>query len=189
MKGTGIIRRVDDLGRILIPKEIRRQLKIREGDPLEIFTDNEAVILKKYSLVKEFRKSAAKYAKILAQESGHTVIICNKDIIVAVGRSTLLKDSSDIEKICAVGKPISAPLQDAIGQHKSFITTRGNLDFIGVTDYSDEKCVRHQAVMPLIYEGEAEGALILLSMRQECPISEEDQKMMRIVASCIIDDD
>lgn len=189
MKGTGIVRRVDDLGRILIPKEIRRQLKIRENDPLEIFTDDGAVILKKYSLVREFQKSAAKYAKILAQESGHTVIICNKDIIVAVGSSTSSKDSSDIEKICAVGKSISAPLQDAIEQHKSFITKRGNVNFRGVTDYSDEKCVHYQAVMPLIYEGEAEGALILLSTRQECPISEEDQKMMRIVASCIIDAD
>lgn len=74
MKATGIVRRIDDLGRIVIPKEIRRTLRIKEGDPLEIFTDREGeVILKKYSQVGELGKFAAEFAESLAQTSGHGV--------------------------------------------------------------------------------------------------------------------
>ena len=76
MKATGIVRRIDDLGRIVIPKEIRRTLRIKEGDPLEIFTDREGeVILKKYSQVGELGKFAAEFAESLAQTSGHGVTL------------------------------------------------------------------------------------------------------------------
>ena len=84
MKATGIVRRIDDLGRIVIPKEIRRTLRIKEGDPLEIFTDREGeVILKKYSQVGELGKFAAEFAESLAQTSGHGVCITDRDQIVA----------------------------------------------------------------------------------------------------------
>ena len=74
MKATGIVRRIDDLGRVVIPKEIRRTLRIREGDPLEIFTDNEGqVILKKYSPIGELSSFVKEYADALAQTTGHTI--------------------------------------------------------------------------------------------------------------------
>ena len=82
MKATGIVRRIDDLGRVVIPKEIRRTLRIKEGDPLEIFTDREGeVILKKYSQVGELGKFAAEFAESLAQTSGHGVCITDRDQI------------------------------------------------------------------------------------------------------------
>ena len=85
MKATGIVRRIDDLGRIVIPKEIRRTLRIKEGDPLEIFTDREGeVILKKYSQVGELGKFAAEFAESLAQTSGHGVCITDRGIIQIV---------------------------------------------------------------------------------------------------------
>ena len=72
MKATGIVRRIDDLGRIVVPKEIRRTLRIREGDPLEIFTDREGeIILKKYSPIGELSQFAGEYAESLAQTTGH----------------------------------------------------------------------------------------------------------------------
>ena len=84
MKATGIVRRIDDLGRIVIPKEIRRTLHIRESDPLEIFTDKEGqVILKKYSPIGEMTTFAKQYAESLAQVSGHAALIADRDQFIA----------------------------------------------------------------------------------------------------------
>ena len=85
MKATGIVRRIDDLGRVVIPKEIRRTLRIREGDPLEIFTDREGgVILKKYSPIGELSEFATGYAETLAKTTGHIACITDKDTVIAV---------------------------------------------------------------------------------------------------------
>lgn len=89
MKATGIVRRIDDLGRVVIPKEIRRTLRIREGDPLEIFTDREGgVILKKYSPIGELSDFSKEYAESLNQTLGHIVIIADKDGIISVSGSS-----------------------------------------------------------------------------------------------------
>ena len=85
MKATGIVRRIDDLGRVVIPKEIRRTLRIREGDPLEIFTDREGgVILKKYSPIGELTDFSKEYAESLQQAIGHIILIADKDAFVSV---------------------------------------------------------------------------------------------------------
>lgn len=85
MKATGIVRRIDDLGRVVIPKEIRRTLRIREGDPLEIFTSNEGeVIFKKYSPIGELSAFAGEYAEILHKTSAKPVIVCDRDHVVSV---------------------------------------------------------------------------------------------------------
>lgn len=85
MKATGVVRRIDDLGRVVIPKEIRKTLRIKEGDPLEIFTDREGqVILKKYSPIGELSEFATGYAETLAKTTGHIACITDKDTIIAV---------------------------------------------------------------------------------------------------------
>ena len=85
MKATGVVRRIDDLGRVVIPKEIRRTLRIKEGDPLEIFTDKEGeVILKKYSPIGELSEFAAEYAETLTKTTGHIACITDKDTVIAV---------------------------------------------------------------------------------------------------------
>ena len=90
MKATGIVRRIDDLGRVVIPKEIRRTLRIREADPLEIFTDREGeIILKKYSPIGEMSTFAKQYAESLAQVSGHIALI--SDGISLLQRQAVLK--------------------------------------------------------------------------------------------------
>ncbi|MBE6541994.1 MAG: AbrB/MazE/SpoVT family DNA-binding domain-containing protein [Ruminococcaceae bacterium] len=84
MKATGIVRRIDDLGRVVIPKEIRRTMRIREGDPLEIYTDREGeVIFKKYSPIGELASFAAQYAETLHKTCGFSVIICDRDAVIA----------------------------------------------------------------------------------------------------------
>ena len=85
MKATGVVRRIDDLGRVVIPKEIRKTLRIKEGDPLEIFTDKEGeVILKKYSPIGELSEFATGYAETLARTTGHIACITDKDTVIAV---------------------------------------------------------------------------------------------------------
>ncbi|GGE54051.1 stage V sporulation protein T [Pullulanibacillus camelliae] len=104
MKATGIVRRIDDLGRVVIPKEIRRTLRIREGDPLEIFVDRDGeVILKKYSPISELGNFAQEYADSLAENSGRLVLIADRDEIIAVSggpKKEYLQKSigSDVEK-------------------------------------------------------------------------------------------
>ena len=84
MRATGIVRRIDELGRVVIPKEIRRTLRIREGDPLEIFTDHDGeVVLKKYSPIGEIGGFARQYADSLAAVSGHIALITDRDQFIA----------------------------------------------------------------------------------------------------------
>ena len=106
MKATGIVRRIDDLGRVVIPKEIRRTLRIREGDPLEIFTDREGeIILKKYSPIGELGLFAKQYAESLAQTTGLMVCIADRDAVIAAAGGA---------KKDYMGKAISHQLEDAI---------------------------------------------------------------------------
>jgi len=85
MKATGIVRRIDDLGRIVIPKEIRRTMRIREGDPLEIYTSPDGeVIFKKYSPVGEISCTASQYADVLSKVGGCPAVICDRDHVIAV---------------------------------------------------------------------------------------------------------
>ena len=85
MKATGIVRRIDDLGRVVIPKEISRTLRIREGDPLEIFVDRDGeVILKKYSPISELSDFAKEYAEALYDSLGNPVLICDRDTYIAL---------------------------------------------------------------------------------------------------------
>ena len=101
MKATGIVRRIDDLGRVVIPKEIRRTLRIREGDPLEIFVDRDGeVILKKYSPISELGDFAKEYAEALFDSLGNPVLICDRDTYIAIAggskKDYLNKNISDL---------------------------------------------------------------------------------------------
>ena len=125
MKATGIVRRIDDLGRIVVPKEIRRTLRIREGDPLEIFTDRDGeIVLKKYSPIGELSQFAGEYAESLAQTTGHLVLITDCDhVVTASGQGR-----KEFE-----GKPISRQLEEVISERKSYLASRNDADFIKVT--------------------------------------------------------
>ena len=84
MRATGIVRRIDELGRVVIPKEIRRTLRIREGDPLEIYTDHDGeVVLKKYSPIGEIANIAKDYTDSLYRTLGHITCICDRDAVVS----------------------------------------------------------------------------------------------------------
>ncbi len=159
MKATGIVRRIDDLGRVVIPKEIRRTLRIREGDPLEIFTDREGeIILKKYSPIGELGAFAKEYAEALAQSAGHITCIVDKDRIIAVsggGKKEFLD------------KHISPEMENCIQQRKTIRAARNDRSFIPILAEDSPNSYQHQLVVPIIAEGDAMGAVIFLSGEHE----------------------
>ena len=115
MKATGIVRRIDDLGRVVIPKEIRRTLRIREGDPLEIYTATDGeVIFKKYSPVGELSAFASQYAEVLSRVSGLPVIICDKDHVIA---------ASGVSKRELLERRVSPVLENYMESRKSYTAT------------------------------------------------------------------
>lgn len=113
MKATGIVRRIDDLGRVVIPKEIRRTMRIREGDPLEIYTSKEGeVIFKKYSLIGGLEEFASQFCDTLNHSTDFTAAISDRDTVIAIagaGKRELL------------GKPISAALEDIMEQRSIYV--------------------------------------------------------------------
>ncbi|MDR2045264.1 MAG: AbrB/MazE/SpoVT family DNA-binding domain-containing protein [Clostridium sp.] len=167
MKATGIVRRIDDLGRIVIPKEIRRTLRIRESDPLEIFTDREGeIILKKYSPIEEMSTSAKQCAESLAQVSGHVAVVADRDQFIAVagGYKNLM------------GKSISRQLEERLGTRETVTAAKGDRNFIVVCeDVSDE--YQHQTIAPIISEGDVIGAVILLEADSKGKMGEVEQKL------------
>lgn len=173
MKATGIVRRIDDLGRIVVPKEIRRTLRIREGDPLEIFTDREGeIILKKYSPIGELSQFAGEYAESLSQTTGYLVVITDCDHVVAVSGA----GRRDFES-----KPISKQLEDAISNRKSYIAAKGDSNFIKIT-LDDAGDFSQQALSTIICEGDAIGAVILYGKDEKNKMGEVDGKLAAAAA-------
>lgn len=176
MKATGIVRRIDDLGRVVIPKEIRRTLRIREGDPLEIFTDRDGgVILKKYSPIEELSNFAKEYAEALQVTTGNIVLICDKDNMLAVS-GTSKKEYMD--------KKVSAELEKIMEDRKSLLLGEGGNKIIPLID--DEEIdgkYAAQALSPIIAEGDAIGAVIIASKENNAKFGEVELKLAETAAS------
>ena len=154
MKATGIVRRIDDLGRVVIPKEIRRTLRIREGTPLEIFTDREGeIILKKYSPIGELGAFAGQYAESLAQTTGLTVCVCDRDQVIAVSGGSRKE---------LLGKNISRQLETVIEDRENILVDNKEYKYIQITD-NDREDFTGEAVSPILCEGDAIGAVVILS--------------------------
>ena len=175
MKATGIVRRIDDLGRVVIPKEIRRTMRIREGEPLEIFTDKEGeVILKKYSPIGELGDFAMQYAESLAKTSGHIVCIADRDTIIAVSGG-MKKDFSD--------KTLSAQMENIIEERSFFIAKNSADAHIPITaNESGEHKIVSQVIVSIVAEGDPVGAVILLSTDSNKIMGEVELKLAQSAA-------
>ena len=152
LKATGIVRRIDDLGRVVIPKEIRRTLRIREGDPLEIYTATDGeVIFKKYSPVGELSAFAAQYADVIARISAMPTLICDTDHVIA---------AAGCSKREFLERRISAVLENYMNNRKSYSATEETLDNVQPIEG-----VEHNAavIYPIIASGDVMGAVVLLS--------------------------
>ncbi len=174
MKATGIVRRIDDLGRVVVPKEIRRTLRIREGDPLEIFTDREGeIILKKYSPIGELGQFAKQYADSLAQTTGHIVAITDKDQFIAVAGPT---------KKDLMMKGISHELEEVINERETIVAAREDKNYIRIMN-DDESEFVFEAITPIISEGDAIGSVIFLTKDAKTKFGELEIKLAATAAA------
>lgn len=174
MKATGIVRRIDDLGRVVVPKEIRRTLRIREGDPLEIFTDREGeIILKKYSPIGELGQFAGQYAESLAQNVGHLVCITDRDHVIAAAGN----GKKEFE-----GKPISKQLENVIEERENILATQQEGRFVKIT-IDDAGEFKSEAIKTIICEGDAIGAVVLYNKDDKCKMGEMESKLAATAAS------
>lgn len=171
MKATGIVRRIDDLGRVVIPKEIRRTLRIREGDPLEIFVDREGeVILKKYSPIGELGDFAKEYADSLFEATGHIACIGDRDLIIAVAGAS---------KKEYLNKPLGQAAEQAMEERKT-ISTAGENSVL--KDMENENAVTGQVIAPIISEGDPIGVVILMSKDPNTKMGDLETKLVETAA-------
>ncbi len=153
MKATGIVRRIDDLGRVVIPKEIRRTHRIKEGDPLEIFTDREGeVIFKKYSPIGELADFAGSYADALSKTIGHPVCITDKDRVISI---------SGVPKRELLDKKIASEIESLMEEKTTFVKKSKENKEIYICE--DNNKYQVGALAPIISEGDSIGSVIIFS--------------------------
>ena len=175
MKATGVVRRIDDLGRIVIPKEIRKVLRIKEGDPLEIFTDKEGeVILKKYSPIGELSEFATGYAETLSKTTGHIACITDKDTVIAVSGGS---------KKEFLEQDLSQELEQLMDDKEVYLSKDNNEISIPVTKNDNkERKFNAQVVYPIIAQGDVIGSVILLSKDAKTKMGETEAKVVESAA-------
>ncbi|MGN1114260.1 MAG: stage V sporulation T C-terminal domain-containing protein [Oscillospiraceae bacterium] len=166
MKATGIVRRIDDLGRVVIPKEIRRTMRIREGDPLEIYTNNDGeVIFKKYSPINELGEGTSQAAEVVSKLGECPVIIFDRDHVVAVAGASRKE---------YMERRLSHGLEDLLESRKVYVNTDSSLQKLCPVEGINKQAL---AVYPIISSGDITGAVALLT-EQENEKANDSQKLL-----------
>lgn len=173
MKATGIVRRIDDLGRVVIPKEIRRTMRIREGDPLEIYTNRDGeVIFKKYSPIGELSDFASIYTETLSKTCGHPVCITDKDNVIAV---------SGVPKRELFDKRLSPEVEKYIEERTHFVAKSGESKKLHIVDGTEK--YNAGVLFPIISEGDTIGSVIFFSNENTPVMGEIEEKLAQSAAS------
>ena len=175
MKATGIVRRIDDLGRVVIPKEIRRTMRIRDGDPLEIYTATDGeVIFKKYSPIGEMTSLAAQYAEVMAQDCAFGIAVCDRDRVVA---------AAGVSKRETVDRRISSELERLTEDRRIYIYKNGETKVMKPFEGSD---LRAAMAAPIISSGDISGAVVLIMPEgANCAPGEADIRICRVAAGFV----
>ncbi len=171
MKATGIVRRIDDLGRVVIPKEIRRTMRIREGDPLEIFTDNDGeVIFKKYSPIGELGTFASQYAEVLQKAGGYPVIVCDRDHVISV---------AGLPKKELLERRVSAALEELMESRRNYAKESGDGKNFQPIEGVDRNAL---VAAPIIASGDVCGAIMFMLGDENTTASESEIKLINVAA-------
>ena len=171
MKATGIVRRIDDLGRVVIPKEIRRTMRIREGDPLEIYTGpNEEVVFKKYSPVGEMSEFAVQYADVMSRVSGGAVLICDRDHVIAVAGES---------KKEYLEKRLSKQLEEAMEDRQAVVMHGSEARPLFPVEGRDRPCA---VMVPILAAGDVTGCVCFLADEQGTSPTESDIRLAQVAA-------
>ena len=176
MKATGIVRRIDELGRVVIPKEIRRTLRIKEGDPLEIFTERDELMLKKYSPIATLERFSKATARSLNDLCGKLAVICDTDgVLHAFGDG-----KKDFD-----GKGLSEDMDRILRERRSYIaSTKNGGDVIAITAPAEEG-ITAQVIVPIISGGDCLGAVAVLSKQDGVEIDENDLNLAKLTADIL----
>ncbi len=170
MKATGIVRRIDELGRIVVPKEIRKTLRIREGDPMEIFTDTEGkVVLKKYSPIEDISLHAKHAAEAIARVTGMGVMITDRDQVIALS-GAVKKDE--------LGKNISRELEEYMKERKNINSSKGDRKISVVEGEGIEE--GEQAIAHILSDSDVIGSVVIVSKDKN--ITEVESKIALMVS-------
>ena len=171
MKATGIVRRIDDLGRVVIPKEIRRTMRIREGDPLEIYTEKDGgVIFRKYSPMGDLQDFAAQMCDAIGANTGRIAAVADRENIIAI---------SGAPKRELMDKPNSQALEKLMEQRRNYRYAHGE-NLVKVTEESDKYHLA--AASPILSQGDLMGCVMLLMADDNTPLPEGEQKLVQTVA-------
>lgn len=171
MKATGIVRRIDDLGRVVIPKEIRRTMRIREGDPLEIFTNVDGeVIFKKYSPIGELTEVSSLFADVLFKNNSEPVLICDRDHCIA---------ASGVSKKEVLERRVSHDLEECMENRKTFVATAGGHHLLAIEGYDKTASV----AAPILAAGDVCGAVLMLSGENNAVPKEGDVRLIAVAAA------
>ena len=176
MKATGIVRRIDELGRVVIPKEIRRTLRIKEGDPLEIFTDRDELMLKKYSPIATLEKFSKATARSLNDLSGKLAVICDTDgVLHAFGEGKREFD----------GKGLSEDMDRIMRERRSYIASLAEGgDVVPVTNMGEEGTTA-QVIVPIVSGGDCLGAVAVLSREEGARMGANEMNLARLTADIL----
>lgn len=176
MKATGIVRRIDELGRVVIPKEIRRTLRIKEGDPLEIFTDRDELMLKKYSPIATLERFSKATARSLNDLSGKLAVICDTDgVLHAYGDGKKELD----------GKTLSEDMDKILKERRSYVASAVEGGDILPLTSSREEGVTAQIIVPIISGGDCLGAVAVLSKEDGAKMNAGDMNLARLTADIL----
>ena len=171
MKATGIVRRIDDLGRVVIPKEIRRTMRIREGDPLEIYTDADGeVIFKKYSPMGEMSEFTSQYAEVLYRATNMPVIITDRDHVISC---------SGISKKETIDKHITKELEEIMENRSSFVSGSDKSVLFPVDGLDKNAALAY----PIVGGGDVSGAVILLFNENGTEPTQAEIKLTQVAAT------
>lgn len=176
MKATGIVRRIDELGRVVIPKEIRRTLRLREGDPLEVFTDRDELMLKKYSPIASLEKIGESTAKSLNDLSGHLALICDTDEV--------LNACGDGKKVVAK-KELSTEMERILRERRSYIANLSEGGDIVPIIGDGDLTITAQIIVPIVSNGDCLGAVALVSTEEGAKIEQGTMKLAQLTAELI----
>lgn len=173
MKATGIVRRIDDLGRVVIPKEIRRTMRIREGDPLEIYTEKDGeVIFKKYSPMGELGNFSEQICESMYKTAEYPTAVCDRDgVIAAAGAGAGRKEILD--------RHISAELEEIMEGRKAYCAGPG-MRRVPVTDLENSPAAA--VAVPILSEGDVLGSVIFLERADGAHPGDVELKLASTVA-------
>ena len=169
MKTTGVIRRIDELGRIVIPKEIRKNLRIKDGENIEIFIEGENIILKKHSILDKIKEDSKKVVEVVNHFLKKNVIVTDRDRVVAVS-GNIKKEYSD--------RQISSYLNECVENRKQVLEE--NIKLVNIIEDKEEEC--SYCIVPVISDSDVDGLVIITS---EEKVNESDLQICQIAAKIL----